>query len=356
MVRLIETFFRHKLLLLLPPILIPLLVGPPALLTAPISYESYAGIWVDRPTYLNYQTDWNSYITPAQNQSGRLTELVKTQSFLDDVAKRTSLAPLVGTPRGEDRVQRTIADGLGVVASGKNLLVLRFRADTPQLAYEVLTGIVDAFNDNAANDEINQASLATSFYQSQLDDARTQLDAAQTALQQYVASNPRYTDTVKSTTSGGQPSLVLGQPLDPQLAQLQHEVDFNQTEVARQRNTLEQAKISASAALQGQELGFQVLDAPQMPTTALRQTRNRLIIPLAGLLVGIVLSALALVLLMAGDRAVRNESDLGDVRVLGIVPTLKNKRLPKRAGPHAARRAIGFVAGSALPAPAGVSK
>ena len=45
----LEAFFRHKLLVLLPPFLIPLIVGPYALVTAPIYYESFAGIWVDKP-------------------------------------------------------------------------------------------------------------------------------------------------------------------------------------------------------------------------------------------------------------------------------------------------------------------
>ena len=359
MVKLLETLFRHKFLLLLPPILIPILVGPPALLTAPVTYETYAGIWVDRPTYLTYADDWNRYITPAQNQSGRLLELLKTRSFVDDVARRTSLAPLLGTARGEDRIQRVVGDGLGVVTSGSHLLVLRFRADTPALAYEVLNAIVEGFKDNAANDQINQAGLATSFYQSRLDDAQKRLDDAQMALQQYVASNPRYSDPTRSSaSSSSNPSAApAASAPDPQLAALQREVDFNQAELERVRKSLDQASLDASASLQGQELDFQVVDSPQMPTTATRQVKNRLVLPVAGFVGGLVLSAVLLVLLMASDRSVRSEADLGQsVRVLGVVPRLKLKRLPKRAGPDVARRAIGFVAGSALPAPSGVSK
>jgi hypothetical protein len=94
-----------------------------------------------------------------------------------------------------------------------------------------------------------------------------------------------------------------------------------------------------------------------MPTTAVRQVKNRLLFPIAALLGGLVLSSVLLILLMCSDRAVRSEGDLGQsVRVLGVVPRLKLKRLPKRAGPDVARRAIGFIAGSALPAPSGVSK
>src|SRR5215211_1435900 len=99
--KLLEAFFRHKLLILLPPVLIPLIVGPVALLTVPVYYESWAGVWVERPTYLAYKDTGNQYNTPAQNESLRLNELLRTRAFLSEVAGQTNLAPLLNTPRGE---------------------------------------------------------------------------------------------------------------------------------------------------------------------------------------------------------------------------------------------------------------
>jgi hypothetical protein len=84
--------------------------------------------------------------------------------------------------------------------------------------------------------------------------------------------------------------------------------------------------------------------------------KKQLIFPIAGLVVGMGLSLVLLVLLVAGDRSVRSETDLPQgARVLGAVPqlNLKLKRLPKAARKDAMRRAIGFVAGTALPAPTG---
>src|SRR5437764_9983007 len=100
----LEVFFHHKFLFLLPPLVIPVVVGALAITTAPTLYESRAGIWVDKPTYLTYSDNWNQWASPAQNQTARLTELMKTQSFVVDLAKRTSLAPLTTTPRGMDRL------------------------------------------------------------------------------------------------------------------------------------------------------------------------------------------------------------------------------------------------------------
>ena len=79
--------------------------------------------------------------------------------------------------------------------------------------------------------------------------------------------------------------------------------------------------------------------------------------PAAGLVAGLLLSGALLVLLVAADRSVRSERDLlPSARVVGAIPRLKLRRMPKKAGPDATRRAIGFVAGTALPAPRGAAR
>ena len=83
----LEAFFRHKLLVLLPPLLIPLLVGPWALMTAPIYYESFAGVWVDKPTYLNYNDNFSIYSSASSQQANKLSEQLRTRSFMVEVAK-----------------------------------------------------------------------------------------------------------------------------------------------------------------------------------------------------------------------------------------------------------------------------
>src|SRR5262245_20374213 len=99
---------------MLPPVLLPLIVGPIALMMAPVYYETWTGIWVERPTYLAYNDDWNRYNTPAQNQTIRLSELLRTRTFLLEVAKNTPLAPLIGTQKGEQKIAETVAKGLTI--------------------------------------------------------------------------------------------------------------------------------------------------------------------------------------------------------------------------------------------------
>jgi len=186
----LEAFFRHKLLVLLPPFLIPLIVGPYALVTAPIYYESFAGIWVDKPQYLAYNDNWSPYSSPSSQQATRLTEVLRTRTFLLDVAKRTPMAPLVGNQRGEERIATIVGQGFTMIPNGDHLLVLHFRADTAKLAYDSLNGIIDAFKESAATDRVNQASLAISFYQARLERAQEDLRKTTTSVRQYTAANP----------------------------------------------------------------------------------------------------------------------------------------------------------------------
>src|SRR5579864_5174582 len=102
--KLLEALFRHKLLLLLPIVLIPSIVTPIALLTSQATYDTVVSIWVDHPTYLNYNDGSSPWLSPSQVQAGQLQELLLTRAFESDVAKRTSLSPLVGSTSGDARI------------------------------------------------------------------------------------------------------------------------------------------------------------------------------------------------------------------------------------------------------------
>jgi len=65
-----------------------------------------------------------------------------------------------------------------------------YRADTARLSYDLLNATLDAFKENASTDRVNQASLAISFYQSQLQDAQDHLNKLTSSARQYIASNP----------------------------------------------------------------------------------------------------------------------------------------------------------------------
>ena len=96
---------------------------------------------------------------------------MRTQAFLNDVAKRSSLAPLVGSENGEQRIQSILQRNLAILPSGNNLLSLRSRGATPELSFEVVNASVETFKEKADADRSSQADLAIPFYGARLREA-----------------------------------------------------------------------------------------------------------------------------------------------------------------------------------------
>lgn len=348
----LEAFFRHKRLLLLPPLLIPLIVGSVSFLTTAPYYEGWTAVWLSQPTYIAATDQDNRYLSPAQNQANRMAELLKTQNFLNEVVRHTPLAPLAGTPSGQERLQALVVSQISMQPSGNNLLAIRYRSATPQLTLQVLQALLDAYIEKTSSDLTSQGTVAISFYESQVQATEQQAKQSADALRRYQQASRMSTDP---SISGGLTGVDTANA-DPQLKQLQAQADFDQKHLDDTRASLDKARFQVDAADQGQDLSFQVIDAPHIPAGATRDTKKLIIAPIAALLVGLIGSTVLLVIILASDRSVRAETDLvPPVRVLGIVPNLMLKRLPKRERASAIRRAMGFPAGSALmlPAPKG---
>ncbi len=349
--RFLETFFRYKVLILLPAIITPLIVVPFAFLLVKPYYETTAGLWVERPSYVPSTDDWNRYVTPAQNQQQRLTELMQTRTFTEDIARRTSLAPLLQTPEGKEDVNDYLQKVIYPLPTGSKLLSIRVRAEDPNLSMEVVQATVAAFRERNQNERMTQASSAIAFYEQQVKDSEEKATQSRDRMRRYVTSNPRLAAGDPTTGSNSPRANLPTSALDPQLSDLTKTLENDERDVQRLRDLLEQARFEASAALDGSDSSLQVLDPPVFPTRAERERRRLLIFPAAAVAIGGLVSALLLVSLTASDRSVRSTADLSAMgRVIGVVPRMGLRRLPRQAGPDTTRRAIAFVAGAALPA------
>jgi len=349
--KLLEAFFRHKLLLLLPPILITGIATPIAVASVPVSYDASIGVWVDRPAYFSITDPSTAYLSPAQLQANRLVELLRTRGFPLEVAKRTSLAPLLGSAIGEARIESLFGSGVSVGKVGDHVLVVSATATTAQIAYELCTAVVDAYQEKVTSDAADQSAVAVSFYQAQQQDADQKVAKTSQDLRRYLSALSANSDV----TGANDPTLADPRltPVDPKLAALQASLQEAQSASGSARAAVAAAQRDAAVSVQGQQLAFQVIDPARMPTTAIRPLKKIIVYPIAALVIGLGLSAILLVMMVAGDRSVRSESEVAPgLRVLGVVPFLTLKRVPKPLRGVATRRAIGALAGMALPAPA----
>jgi hypothetical protein len=131
-------------------------------------------------------------------------------------------------------------------------------------------------------------------------------------------------------------------------------VDLDERDVERARSSLDDANFDVSATQQGQVLGFQIIDPPQMPTETRQSLRKLLVFPAAAIVAGLGLSAMLLLLLVIIDQSARSASDLSPhLPVLAVVPRFSFDRRQQADDPDGARHAMESVVTSALALPAG---
>src|SRR5205085_11210885 len=115
---------------------------------------------------------------------------------------------------------------------------------------------------------------------------------------------------------------------------------LDERDVERARASLDDARLNVTASIQGQELGFQIIDPPKMPTESKRSMKKIMIYPIAGLIAGLGLSMALLLLLIVADRSARSEIDLTPTYpVVAVIPELRLDRLLADAESDATREA-----------------
>jgi uncharacterized protein involved in exopolysaccharide biosynthesis len=232
---------------------------------------------------------------------------------------------------------------------GSNLLIIRFRAATPDLPDQVVTAVIEVFRERLLASQAAQADLASTFYATWVEESEASFAQTNRTLQRYMDSaGPALADLTQANSPGALPPYVL----DPRLGELMFQLEASRDQVKQARTALEQAQRAAAAALEGQELSMQIVDPARTPAQPIREVRRPVMYSIAALLVGMGLSAALLVVLVASDRTARSRNDIASLgRVLGTVPVLRIRQAGNGSHPDSTRRAVGFVAGSALPAP-----
>lgn len=340
--RLLEAFFRHAILIILPLVVIPLDVTA-AVFATPSQYEAQAGMWVERATYLSYTDDLNRYLSPAQNQKNRLMELLRTRSFVSGVAKRTSLAPLAASASGSQALDQIFARDLESVVDGDHLLVVRFRSEHQALALQVLTAVIEEFKARAAADQYAQATVAISFYESAQKEAEERLGQARDGLAKLLSANPSISTLIRS---GG----LDAARTDPQFAEAQRLVDTYSRNADQAGASLQRARLDVAAAVSGGELGFRLADAPGVSASPSRQIKKVIMYPIVGGLLAIVLSVALLMFFALSDHSVRSLADLApDMVILGVLPRFRPRGIGRRLRADVTRRGVAVGAGAVLP-------
>jgi uncharacterized protein involved in exopolysaccharide biosynthesis len=317
--KVVELLLSHKFLLAVP-IVLGALAG--ALLVKatqpPPYYISSASVWIDRPDVISGSTvtDFNPYVSPAQNQVGVLQELMASRSFVAAVAK-----DLNGTETASDRQILDIRRNTFIWAAGEHLLHVQFKALDRMRAARSVKAVLDQFTILYAKELKTKAEQSSVFYQAQLSVARETLETATLALQSYLRTHPQIAVVVNNASSNATIT-------DPEYAKVRIAHESAKTNYDRILSSYSQSVIISNSSGSTSSY-FEVLDQPQVPIFPVVGGRKLMVLKFGGgMILGGAISAAFLMWIWRTDRRVRTSTDLD---FLGVeVFSLNAIKLPRR--------------------------
>jgi hypothetical protein len=245
----IEILFRYWRRFLVLLLLLPLTIGVVTVVFFP-TYKATSQLWVENfaDVGLGTPSGWNTYLTPSQNLSDSLTQLLNTRAFNDSLYDRVVQGGFT-TRAQRDDVGASIA-GIAVAAPGTHLLAITAGCDQRDVCVAVLGGLIDLFREQQVKLEQNQATVAITFFTEQLKTAKPARDAAQDLVSSYVEKHPSLKIDPNATLN------------DFEYARLVTDLRDKQSRVDDLNNRLAHDQFIASASQDVLQIGPQVVDAP----------------------------------------------------------------------------------------------
>jgi uncharacterized protein involved in exopolysaccharide biosynthesis len=295
--RYLGTFFRGWRLYI--PILLLLLTATVlgTYYLASTQYEATARIWVDKPA-LDNVLDPNapsSYLSPAQQQADKLSQLLQTDSFVVSIMTNTSVSGRLTSEPDRDRVVKDVRGKLAVTPLGPNTVRITYTGSDPILCQQMVQSTIDQFRAWDLTARVEQSAIEGQFYQKQLQIYQDQVDAAAKRVEDFQRNHP------------------FPDPSSPQyleLQSLQRELESARALLSATQTKIEQAKAANSLSDTSRQYEFQILDAPTVPNRP-AATLTRLAEYLAlGVFISFGLIFCAVAFATWQDTTIRNSDDL----------------------------------------------
>jgi len=328
--RLLETFFRRWWLYLLPVAL--LVAGGIALsLRSGSGYQAVGVVDVSKGTLLSELTSIRGeqfgYDTPATSTARTLNSLLRTDNFIEAVAKRAGVTTALKT--GE-LTSLQIRDSIAVSADGDNLLSVVSTTSNPELSARLARATIDSFIEYRLAGDVSESKAAEQFFNTQLSTYQQQLDAAQKALADYAAAHP----------GGPQDERPLAEQVE--IDRLKSAVTEAQAPYASAQGKSDEARLATEQAASDVNERLRVIDEPSVPGAPVPRLKSMVITLALFTIVGSLVAFGAVVLASTLDRTMRSPEDVEDIfglPVLTVVPESRTSRTERRASKDADQEA-----------------
>lgn len=324
MLRLVESYFRHRWLYLLPIVLALLVAGARLYLAEP-AYIASGTLYLKKESLLGSLTDVNnsdfSFQTAAAITAEQLRELLQTDSFVRAIVQSTSLESEMG--RGPDAVEDVLSEARNSVwayASGSNQLVVAATNEDRQVAYQLANAVIDSYRQWLVNASRQESESAVQFFEKLIVEYREDVEIARDEQRVFLEAHPK-------PLRGERPG---AEQID--LDRLQAAVELAEARYASALDKHEQAELALALAESDIHQTYSLLDAPRIPRNAETSIRETAIEVALVVSVGLILSVAGVVGAALLDRTFRFPLDVQqhlELPVLGMVPWAQHPEIAK---------------------------
>lgn len=314
MSRYVEVLFRYKLRFVALILLFPAAAAFCSVLLFPW-YQASTQLWVNSPSYFGIvpsANGWDQYLTPSQNESDSLYQMLATDAFVGQVGDKLMAQGDFSSTAQRDREMRDLQGKFVVNSLGSHLLVVQVSCRRQRVCVDALSATVDLQREWLTQTERAQATVALDFYTAQAQQATDRLNVSDAAVRQYLVQHPSV-------------RLDDNSPLPSELVILQQKVSDDQKTLKGFQDRLAGINLTSAASDRIEQTILKVIDPPRASGGSLIPSASRkpaMMVGLAALAPGLVY----LIVLGWIDRTIRSvreiEGKIG-ARVIATIPRMK---------------------------------
>ncbi len=315
--RILESYFRHRWLYLLPIILM-WGVAAVSISIAPL-YLARGVMYVEQESVLSSLIsvrDTNiSWETPADQTSSEIGELLQTDAFIRAVIHETNLEEHMNEGTiVVDQMMSDVREAVWADAPGNNQVRVAATHNDPEIAYQLVNATIENYTLWKINASRAEIVSAHAFFNDLLDKYDAELETARRELKNYLTTHP-------APARGNRPDIEV-----LELSRLRSDLDSADLRYADTLTLRDNAALALSQAESSVRQTYFFIDAPRIPeepATTLKDTAVTIII---FTIVGIILSAVGILGGMLLDRSFRFPIDVQygvHLPVIAAVPEAK---------------------------------
>jgi len=322
LLRILESYFRHRWLYLLPIVLAGVM-GAYYVMNEKPSYYAQGVLYVQNESYLASLTNVRDssgswWVTAAQTASQDLNELLKTDAFIRAVIQQTDLENKMD--EGQTAVKTIIDEtrkSIWVYPLGDNQIVVSATREEPEIAYQLVNAVVEGYLQWQINAQLAESETAQTFFNDVIKTYEEELTAAREEMKQYLETHP-------SPLRGDRPGAE-----QIEIDRLQSAIDLASTRYATALDKEESTRLAMAQIKSDTRQKYYLIDAPRMPDKPNASLKDKAIKGAIFLAAGVVLSVGAIVGAAVLDRSLRLPIDVShrlDLPVLSLVPDAAPRR------------------------------